>query len=296
MSLIPLVDCLFLVEDDLEYLKNDEVWLKSKLEILSEEEAIYVGGLMQQVRQLSVDLMTSRFAKRVIQDYCSHRKLKLEHKNKLKALFLSVIVRELILKLETPMEMEKARHTFLERYPALWNELGSDLELTWLNRFERAMKYLMRILSAKGNKGHYIGVGTHLQGSEVHIQYRSGGCVTQQTKRRIEMFQALTGVKPVKRSPRNNDKKTPKKRGRPRKQTIDEEQQPRYTVSSTSSDSEENEEEDEEEEAEELEEMLVVEEPPERTQRDDEDYDYVFGSLGFSDDGLPPLINPSTEK
>jgi hypothetical protein len=295
MSLIPLVDCLFLVEDDLEYLKDDEVWLKSKLEILSEEEAIYVGGLMQEVRQLSVDLMTSRYAKRVVQDYCSHRKLKLEHKNKLRALFLSVIVRELILKLETPFEMEKARHTFLERYPALWNELGSDLELTWLNRFERAMKHLMRILSAKGNKGAYIGVGTHLQGSEVHIQYRSGGCVTQQTKRRIDLFEALTGVKPVKRSPRNNDKKTPKKRGRPRKHPIDEEQ-PRYTVSSPSSDSEEFEEDEEEEEAEEPEEMMVMEEQPERTQRDDEDDDYVFGSFGFSDDGLAPLINPSTQK
>lgn len=227
-----LGSCSFDDEDDISYLRNDVAWIDSKTEALSDIEAAALFKLVQRTQRLDIEMISSRFAKRVLTDYFEKEfleELTPERRSFLKCLFLAAVVRELIIRNETYSRMEDARTLFLQRYPFLMNQEGSNTELTWLNRFERAMRYTSLILPPKGNKKNYIDIATHLQGSDVFTQYIPGGANPPTTQRRVDIFIHLTGVEVVKRAtPRNMTPKTPSNasliakrgRGRPRKNPL----------------------------------------------------------------------------
>jgi hypothetical protein len=222
-------DCSFDEEDDLKYLINDVAWIDSKSEALSETEVEALFRLVQRLQRMDIDMISIRFAKRILSDYFTEEyleELTPEKRSSLRSIFLAAAVRELIVRNETRPKMEDARRNFLARYPFVINQDGSSTELTWLNRFERAMRYLRLVLPAKGNKKNYLEIAAHLQGSPVFMHYVPGGANPPTTQRRVDLFVKLTGIEIVKRSPREDSPAKLQKlvvkrgRGRPRKNPL----------------------------------------------------------------------------
>jgi hypothetical protein len=67
-----------------------------------------------------------------------------QDKFQVKAAFIATIIRFLILKEEDHQQITQERESFLVRYPFLAAEIGTSIELTWLFRFERCLRYLKK--------------------------------------------------------------------------------------------------------------------------------------------------------
>jgi hypothetical protein len=123
-----------------------------------------------------------------------------KRKDAVKSIFMAAVVRELIVRNENKVEdMVRDRHTFLTRYSSFSQQEGGNTELTWLNRFERALRVLKNLLNPKSNKQTYINVGTNLQGSPTCVVYITGGANRPETERRVQIYERLTDIKPHKR-------------------------------------------------------------------------------------------------
>lgn len=234
MSRILLQTCSFCDKDDLEYIRSDTRWIESRAEKLTFEERVALTKLVFTLHEMNTDLIDERFIMRLMGECFDRHYLKClaqeKRKHDIKAIFIATVVRELILREETAEAMVEARRSFLENFPFLCEQEGTNTELTWLNRFARAVKYLMRVLTPAGNKQTFINVGANLEGSSVFTEYITGGSNRPETQRRVDIYVEVTEVIPKKRTCKTPRKNPPKKleipggikrgRGRPRKNPL----------------------------------------------------------------------------
>jgi hypothetical protein len=218
--------CAFLSEDDIHYLISDEEWMSKKSEKLRMNEKMIFNSFLLQVRNMDSHCFTSEFVNDFFNDLFDYdyiQNLTTEkRKVEVKSIFIASIIREMILRNENCETMEYSRLTFFDKYPFLRNQEGSDTELTWLNRYERSLRYLYPLMLPNGNKQFYLNIGAHLQGSDIYTQYLTGGANRPETQRRVDIFESITNVKPKPRAPRNSKKKdeeliVKRGRGRPKK-------------------------------------------------------------------------------
>lgn len=220
-----LESCSFSEDDDLQYLLNDQEWIEKKSEKLRENEKVGLVLCVQQLRQMDTPLITTDYLTDFFNTFIdadSVNAMTLKRRVEVRSIFVATVVRELILRIETSGSMEYNRSQFLDKYPFLKNQEGTDTELTWLNRFERALRYLAPLMVPLGNKQYFLNVGAHLQGSDIYVEYITGGANRPETQRRVDLFEAVTNVKPKPRAPRNMKKlitepAIKRGRGRPRK-------------------------------------------------------------------------------
>ena len=227
-----LKSCRFSDNDDLEYLRSDVQWVESRGEKLSFQEKTALAKLVFNLHDMSTDQLNPRFLLRLLNECFDRTYMKSlaqeKRKHDIKAIFTATVVRELILREETVETMKQARETFFETFPFVAEQEGTNTELTWLNRYARALKYLMRVLPPAGNKQTYLNVGANLEGSSVFTEYITGGSNRPETQRRVDIYVEVTEVTPKKRI--NRIVKKPKKvveingvrrgRGRPRKNPL----------------------------------------------------------------------------
>jgi hypothetical protein len=228
-----LSSCNFQENNDLEYLLDDGEWIESRSEKLKLFEKETLIKLVQRLHSISFDAINESFFCKLLSNCFERQYIKqmIQEKRKVsvRMIFLATVVREIILRCETNEAMEEGRETFLNKYSFLNEQEGTDTELTWLNRYERALRYLMLLMPAEKNKQTFINIGAHLQGSDVYTEYITGGANKPETQRRVDIYEAVTNVKPVQRTPRSSSCSafspkgidalmTPKRgRGRPRK-------------------------------------------------------------------------------
>jgi hypothetical protein len=239
-----LGNCSYLEEDDHSYLQDDTVWVDSRAEKLTSEEKGALFNLVVHLRAMESDLINSRYLAHIFKDcFTKEYMQKLsedKRKDKVKAVFMAAVVRELILRKDDRTETEAARSRFKQEYSFLLSQEGSNTELTWLNRYARSLKILATLLVPSGNKQTYINIGANLEGSSAFIEYATGGANRPETQRRVDIYIQMTKIIPKARnfrSPRtlssstrkrsfsgtpkssNSDKPfmEKRKRGRPRK-------------------------------------------------------------------------------
>jgi hypothetical protein len=238
-----LMNCTFCEENDIDYLKDDQYWTKSKVEKIAAEEKAALDDLVCRLHGMEKEVINVRFVSKLLIDCFDKAYLKQlssdKRKQEVKAIFIAAVVRELILRDQESEEERMRRTSFLSRFPFLLQGEGSNLELTYLNRYERALSYIMKIgLPAAGNKQLYMNIGAQLEGSSVFTEYITGGSNRPETQHRVDIFVDLTKIQPKKRngngksclnritarkrscssfSPERNTTPTTRGRGRPRK-------------------------------------------------------------------------------
>lgn len=227
--------CHFIDEDDITYLKDDMLWIDKFREELESDEILALFKLIERLHLMGIGDFTPVFYRGVFKNCLNEiQRKRLEEcgrkkKDLVRDIFLATVLREHILKGETPEKMREARESFLGKFPFLQdeNETGCDDELTWLNRYARALKYLSTIYdSNKGKKTLMMGVATHLQGSPVYIAYPTGGDNSPETERREKLLKAITKYVTKQRPPRHGGKDSSSEmtmhsgRGRPRKRLL----------------------------------------------------------------------------
>lgn len=169
-----LEQCDYSEEDDLRYLQSDEEWISKKFEKLRDSEKPVLECFLHQLHQSDSKTINCQYVNDFFQQLFDVEIINQMHQERrkveIKSIFLATIVRELLLRTETVTSMEEARTTFLEKYSFLKNQEGSTTELTWLNRYERALRFLLPLMSPVGNKQYFLTTGTHLQGSDVFVE------------------------------------------------------------------------------------------------------------------------------
>ncbi len=83
----------------------------------------------------------------------------------------------------------------------------SENELTWLPRYKRAMEYAVTLIEGENKKQFLLDVCAFLEGSYIPnlrrpIQYITGSKASDATKRRVKIFENVSGILPVKRPER----------------------------------------------------------------------------------------------
>eukprot|EP01040_Poterioochromonas_malhamensis_P012250 gene12250-13395_t len=218
-----LSKCCFTEKDDLAYLTDDITWIESRAPRLETHEKQYLSELIILLHGMDPSSFNKKFFHHVWKN-CFNKSGREDCKrqNLVRNIFLAAIIREVILRTETSESMTKNRESFLEEFDFLQNEEGTDEELTWLNRYARALKILSEIYN-EGKKTLMMGVAAHLQGSSVFTEYTTGGANKPETSRRVRLHEMITGYAPKKRPPRDGKKESPSQatvkrgRGRPRK-------------------------------------------------------------------------------
>jgi hypothetical protein len=175
---------LWLQDNEFEILYNFIIQIKSM-------PPLYIN--QHYVRNVLKSLFDPSYLKKLTE---THRKIIL------KGIFIAAIVRFLIMSMPDIYEIT-TRESFLEKYPE-FEHVESRWELLALIRFERSLHVALQFLQGKGNKQLLLSIAAHLEGS--NMQYVTGGQPSPGTKRRVMIFERLSGVRPVKRSKRDSSK------------------------------------------------------------------------------------------
>lgn len=223
-----LCECEYLTENDYDYFRNDEEWIERlRYRALNDYEVTQLIKLMSDLKTSSMahihdlfsigplkfyfDKTDFAYVNRVTTPLPPNTSLTTatglpytasQDKFQVKAAFVATIIRYLILQDENVDLAENDRQTFLSKYPFLGEQVGTSIELTWLNRFERSLRYMKRFVTPERNKILYLTVGNHLEGSTLYTTYITGGQNRPETERRVKIFDALCQVQPRKRAKR----------------------------------------------------------------------------------------------
>jgi hypothetical protein len=216
-----LAHCKFLAENDYDYLVSESDWIQrvTSKSLMNTYEVDQLRKLMADIARNDITYINELFNIGVLKCYFTKADFSYSHRQnntnisgtasqdkfQIKAAFISTIIRHLIMREWSENTGKDDRDGFLERYPFLNEEIGSNIELTWLNRFERSLRCLKRYIPAERNKILYLTVGNHLEGSTVYTTYITGGANRPETERRVKIFDQLCGLVPKKRMRRSKE-------------------------------------------------------------------------------------------
>eukprot|EP01040_Poterioochromonas_malhamensis_P014139 gene14139-15632_t len=216
-----LHECKFISEDDFSYLSDDSKWIRRlSYRVTPEEMKEKVVSFLKillidlETQPDKLDLIIEKvFGRGAEHTYLIEVKLSeldFNQRKEIEACFVASVIRYLILK--TPFEKRdtsQAREEFRKRLVEegvensyadfMQNEVGSDIELTCLYRFERAVLIAKTYISGNRNKGLFLSVGSLLEGSDDFTKYITGGHASKETKRRVMIIERLCGIQPRKR-------------------------------------------------------------------------------------------------
>jgi cyclophilin family peptidyl-prolyl cis-trans isomerase len=182
-------------EDDISYLKDDEQWLREC------DHADLQQGELDSLRHLLDEVKTQHefINKRYINGLMKRRGMS----KIFKVLSVATVVRCLILKVDTVRYLDRE-----EFQQEVYRMRGiSSNELRWLARYQRAMKIAVDNIEGNNKKQFLIDVCSFLEGSFVPqlrrpLQYITGSKASDATRRRVMIFEKVTGVLPIKRPER----------------------------------------------------------------------------------------------
>lgn len=186
---------------DLKFAENKKLWLQ-------DAEFETLNKLIAHLRSTPTVFINHHYIRNILKTYFDQSYLKklteTHRKIIVKAIFISAIIRFLILSMKDDFA-DFTKDQFVEKYPE-FETVESKWELLALIRFERALSIALQYLQGKGNKQLLLSIAAHLEGS--NMQYVTGGQPSPGTKRRVLIFERLSGVRPVKRAKRDESKKS----------------------------------------------------------------------------------------
>lgn len=190
-----------------DYLMNDIKFSENKKLWLQDLEFETLNKLVSHLRTTPTVFINHHYIRNILKTYFDSPYLKklteTHRKITVKAIFISAVIRHMILSTVQDFA-DVSRDSFLEKYPE-FETVESKWELLALIRFERALSVALSFLQGKGNKQLLLSVAAHLEGS--NMQYVTGGQPSPGTRRRVLMFERLSGVRPAKRAKRDETKK-----------------------------------------------------------------------------------------
>ncbi len=188
----------FSTTDDFTYFMDNKKWIRRlsyRIGLEEEMKAKVVNALEMLIADLEnkpdkIDLIIEKIlnkgAEHIYLIDIKLSELDFNQRREIEACFVASIIRYLILK--TPAEKRdtsQAREEFRKRLVEdgvensyadfMQNEVGSDIELTCLYRFERAVLIAKTYISGNRNKGLFLSVGSLLEGSDDFTKYITGG-------------------------------------------------------------------------------------------------------------------------
>jgi hypothetical protein len=180
---------------DVKFGENKKLWLQ---DIEFETLLKLIGHL----KSTPTVFINHHYIRNILKTYFDQSYLKklteTHRKITVKAVFIAAIIRFLILSSKDDYS-DASRDSFLDKYPE-FDSVESKWELLALIRFERSLQIALQYLQGKGNKQLLLSIAAHLEGS--NMQYVTGGQPSPGTKRRVLIFERLSGVRPVKRAKR----------------------------------------------------------------------------------------------
>jgi hypothetical protein len=180
---------------DVKFGENKKLWLQ---DIEFETLLKLIGHL----KSTPTVFINHHYIRNILKTYFDQSYLKklteTHRKITVKAVFIGAIIRFLILSSKDDFT-DASRDSFLDKYPE-FDSVESKWELLALIRFERSLQIALQYLQGKGNKQLLLSIAAHLEGS--NMQYVTGGQPSPGTKRRVLIFERLSGVRPVKRAKR----------------------------------------------------------------------------------------------
>jgi hypothetical protein len=201
----------------LDYLLTDTKFAESKrIWLQGDYEFDILLKLMTHLHSTPIIFINHHYIRNILKTYfdSSYLKKLTENHRKiiLKSIFIAVIIRFLILSSfkgedeggsegKSSSLKESTKELFLEKYPE-FDDVDSKWELLALIRFDRALTIALQYLQGRGNKQLLLSVSAHLEGS--NMQYVTGGQPSPGTRRRILVFERVSGIKPMKRAPRGS--------------------------------------------------------------------------------------------
>mmetsp|Transcript_12869 Transcript_12869/g.13907 ORF Transcript_12869/g.13907 Transcript_12869/m.13907 type:complete len:334 (-) Transcript_12869:54-1055(-) len=213
--------------DHLAYLRDDTVWVESRAARLESEEKAALIKFVHDLHDMNTENFDKRFLKASGNNYLGEDYFKRLQDRKrrefVRNVFIAAAIRQKILREEKSENM--AVKNYLYDF-FLRNEALTDEEKTLLHRYALALWILSDIYQNEGKKTLMMGVATHLQGSDVYIEYTTGGKNTPATARRVRLHEEIAGYSPRQRPPRDGNKQrssdviVKRGRGRPRKNTL----------------------------------------------------------------------------
>jgi serine/threonine protein kinase len=228
-----LYKCDFLPENDFDYLKDSEKWIRKLMFRLSPEEMKSIVAqsiqdkLMYQLENepSKIDIIIEKvFSRGAEHTYLSGKQkfsfvtaclnifsseiklpeLDFNQRKEIEACYVATILRHLILRdgeKETTKDREEFKTRIFGKYSEfLENEYGNDSELTWLFRFERAILIAKNYVNGNRNKGLFLAMANLLEGSDEFTKYVTGGHSSKETKRRVLLIESICDIKPRKRA------------------------------------------------------------------------------------------------
>eukprot|EP01040_Poterioochromonas_malhamensis_P009649 gene9649-10478_t len=208
-----LHECKFIPENDFSYLSDDSKWIRRLSYRVTPEEMkekvvsvlkILLNDLETQPDKLDliIEKIFGRGAEHTYLIEVKLSELDFNQRKEIEACFVASVIRYLILK--TPAEKRdtsQAREEFRKRLVEdgvensyadfMQNEVGSDIELTCLYRFERAVLIAKNYISGNRNKGLFLSVGSLLEGSDDFTKYITGDHESKETKSRVLIVERL---------------------------------------------------------------------------------------------------------
>lgn len=188
----------------LDYLLNDQKYIEQKKLYLQETEVETLSKMLTQLQTTPPVFINHHSIRNILKTYFDAQYLKKltenHRKMTVKGVFISTVIRFLIISRKEEWQ-QVTRDNFLEKYPEFEN-VESKWELLALIRYDRALAVALQYLQGRGNKQLLLSIGAHLEGS--NMQYVTGGQPSPGTKRRVQIFERLSGVRPVKRAKRGS--------------------------------------------------------------------------------------------
>jgi hypothetical protein len=207
---------------DTTYLQSDTKWksiFNDRLETDFEKDLF--SKFFDYVKNTPIhELQYPDVVENILQFWDHETIVKVRHMKKssvLKEALTSCVIREIMMQVTND-----SMHT---EVAAKWqNRRMTDnfthLECLYLIRFEIASRYLAVLLRGRQNKLLFLKVGTILEDS--NQKYITGGKSRIETRRRIGIFESLTGVTPRYRTPSEAMVKTPSSKGKGKKRKQDD--------------------------------------------------------------------------
>ncbi len=187
------------VDPEDRYMEDDEQWIKEKCGHLEVGEQPCIAQLVRYLQSLPDNAINLRFVRNIMSEHFTTNYIKQltanQRRTSVHAVLLSTVIRHVIFRRSVPDYRMLTREELISQYPS-FSTYNAE-EITYLRRFERALRCALHLVPGDRNKQLLLSVGAHLEGS--HRMYVTGGAASRTTRMRTDIYKNLTNVEPIPR-------------------------------------------------------------------------------------------------
>lgn len=189
--------------EDYTYLVDDKQWFhQCRHPNMFDEEIQRLSSIQDRISS-HADTINRHFVRSLIKGKLSRFA---------RVVYVATVIRHLILHSEAAKRGDVLpREEFINNPTYVFKAAPGANELLWLPRFKRAMRLAYPLIDRANKKQFLLDVCSYLEGSylenmQTPLLCITGSKATDATKRRVKIFEEVSGTTPVKRPPRMRKK------------------------------------------------------------------------------------------